>query len=164
MRKTKISTLLFIMLGVFAVAWPLFTLAERYGYFLPQVPMFVIVLLLGLSLFILYLGWQVRKLVDEEKSTWLTPVGAARVVVLAKASGLTGAFLTSWYGAQSLLGLTQAEIEAQLSRGLYAGAAFVASLVLIVCALVAEYWCRSNIDPEDPDAQPEPPHLAPEGQ
>ena len=99
-----------------------------------------------LAVVLLLLGNPVRRVVRGTATRPLDPFFAMRVLLLAKASSLTGALLVG--AAAAML------VHAVSRTGLAATPAFwpdvltgVGALVLVAAGLVVEWWCR--IPPQD---------------
>lgn len=146
--RTRWQTLLVVSLGVgvvtfgFAQWW-----VGRGGAPLPISPAVALVLL-AVSAVLYGLGRSVRRFVQGKRAP-MDPLRAFRILVLAKASALAGAAQVGFYGALAavVLGLPEAP-EAQ-AQAWSTGAAAVASLALVVVALVVEWFCR--VPPVDPE-------------
>jgi hypothetical protein len=118
--------------------------------FQPPATLYSVLFILAFGL--LLLGRPVRRLVRGKTKRPVDPFFAMRVLVLAKASSLTGALLVG--AAAAMLGYA-------VSRtGSVAVPAFwpdvltgVAALVLCIAGLIVEWWCR--IPPQDRAEQPD---------
>ncbi len=86
------------------------------------------------------LAWPVRKVAKGKAKAQVDPFYATRVVVLAKASAITGALLAGAAAgfAAYLLSRSVAPVG---SIGLFISM-FAGAVVLTVCGLIAEYMCR----------------------
>jgi hypothetical protein len=112
--------------------------------FQPPATLYSVLFILAFGL--LLLGRPIRRLVRGRTKRPVDPFYAMRVLVLAKASSLTGALL---------VGVAAALLGYAVSRtGSFAVPAFwpdlltgVAALALCVAGLVVEWWCR--IPPQD---------------
>ncbi|MFD1506420.1 DUF3180 domain-containing protein [Georgenia yuyongxinii] len=111
-----------------------------------------------LAAVLLALGRNVRRMIKRQPTS-MTPIGAARVVMLAKASALVGAALVGYFGAQLLLTLDNLAAPLPREQAWAAGFALVACLVLVGVALLVEWWCR--VPPEDDDRKTARPSGAP---
>ncbi len=109
----------------------------------------VVMLFLGGGL--LAAGWQVRKVRDGGGDGTLTPLRAARTLVFAQASALTGAVLVGWYAANLLVLLPDADIESQRSRAALFALQVVVAGALSAAGMVVQRWCRIRPRDEDDD-------------
>ena len=113
-------------------------------------PYSLAVTLVAIGLVVVLAGWPIRQTVHGKSQRRLDPFRAMRVLLLAKASTLAGALLG---------GLTVGIGVYLLSRPVLPPAAslvptivtLAASIVLVVCGLLVEHWCR--IPPEDDPEQ-----------
>lgn len=146
MRVTTWQTLLALALVVGAVAYAgLSVLESRSGTLVP-VPSLMWAGIGVIAVVVLMLGRSVRRL-TEGKVTRMDALRAARVAMLAKASALSGAAFSGYFGAQLLIGWTNLGAPALRDHAVAAGAAAFAGVVLVAAGLVVEHWCR--LPPED---------------
>lgn len=96
-------------------------------------------------------GRHVRRLVAGRPSN-LTPLQAARVAVLAKASALAGGVIAGYFAAQLLLTLDTLQAPGSRSQAWISGGSLLACVVLVVVGLLVESWCRLPPD-DDEDAE-----------
>ena len=99
-----------------------------------------VMLFLGGAL--LVAGWQVRKVRDGHAQPHVTPLRAARTLVLGQAGALTGAALVGWYVANVLVLLPDADIESQRDRIWPFVFHALVALGLSVAGMVVQRWCR----------------------
>ena len=144
----RTSTLLLAALLTTVVAW----LGLRWlapGGHVPSPGWVGLVAMLFLGGGLLVAGWQVRKVRDGSGDGRLTPLRAARTLVLGQAAALTGAVLVGWYAANLLVLLPDSDVESQRTRAaLFAVHALVAG-GLSAAGMVVQWWCR--IRPRDED-------------
>lgn len=146
MRRTSPAALLGAAVAGGAIAWLLQVALVSSGApsFIPPATLYTVLVLLAVAL--LLLGRPVRRLVRGRSTRHVDPLFAMRVVLLAKASSLTGAlgvgagvgfvaYAVSRTGTVSTPGFWPSSLTA------------VAALVLAVAGLIVEGWCR--IPPED---------------
>ncbi len=74
----------------------------------------VVMIFLGGGL--LVAGWQVKQFRDGRGTQSLSPLRAARTLVLGQAGALTGAVLVGWYAANVLILLPDSDIASQRDR------------------------------------------------
>lgn len=155
MRLTSWSTLALVALVSALVSWVVLDVAASAGILLTPSAWFTAVFLLLASAWLLVRGRGVRRMVAGER-TRMTPLLAARVVSLAKASSLTGSLLAGWFVAQ--LVWASGNAAAPLNREIMVGALIDlgASLVLVGVGMLVEHWCHVQ-PPEDDDTTPNHP-------
>ncbi len=122
---------------------------DRGGRPLP-VSAAVAVALLGFAVVLFVLGRSVRRYVLGKRRT-MDPLRAFRIFVLAKASALAGAAQLGFFAAQAVVaaGVTEsADARAQAWTDV---AAAGACLVLVLVAMLVEWFCR--VPPVDPDGE-----------
>jgi len=152
MKPTKASSVIAVILGLSVVSFLTVRLMVSNGMAIPTSPTnllialaFIAVVLLALSIPI----WRYKTALTQYKTGTrpkrIDPFYAVRVVLLAKASALTGAGFVGWHigalVAQLSLPVSFTAALLQNSFGL------VASLVLMAAAIISEQICRL---PEDP--------------
>lgn len=96
-------------------------------------------------------GRHVRRLVAGRPSN-LTPLQAARVAVLAKASALGGGGIAGYFAAQLVLTFDTLQSPGSRTQAWASGGALLACVVLVVVGLLVESWCRLPPD-DDEDAE-----------
>ena len=101
--------------------------------------------ILILAAAILLAGLEVRRWVAGRRERPLDPLVAARIAVLAKASGYTGGILLGWYVAQAVVVLPDL-VGDRRTRFLMSLISALAAAALAVAGLLAQRWCRR---PED---------------
>lgn len=110
----------------------------------------VVMAFLGAAL--LVAGWQVKQVRDGTAERFLSPLRAARTLVLGQAGALTGAVLTGWYAANALVLWPDADVESQRERMLIFAAHTVIAVLLAGTGMVVQRWCRlRGHDDEDKD-------------
>jgi hypothetical protein len=153
MKPTKTSSVIAVIFGLSVVSFLAVRLMVSNGMAIPTSPTnllialaFIAVVLLALSIPI----WRYKAALTQYKTGTrpkrVDPFYAVRVVLLAKASALTGAGFVGWHigalVAQLSLPVSFTAALLQNSFGL------VASLVLLAAAIISEQICRL---PEDPN-------------
>ena len=154
MKPTKASSVIPIVLGASVVAFFVVRLMISNGMPIPTSPTnlllalaFIAIVLLGLSVPI----WRYKTALTQYKTgarpKRVDPFYAVRVVLLAKASALTGAGFVGWHlgalVAQLSLPVSFTAALLQNSFGL------VASLVLMAAAISSEQICRLPDEPNN---------------
>jgi hypothetical protein len=107
---------------------------------------------------LLLAGWQVRKVRDGRPDPAITPLHAARTLVLGQAGALTGAVLVGWYAANALVLLPDGDVDSQRSRIWLFVLHAVVALLLAAAGMVVQAWCRlrPRDDEDDEDDGPGP--------
>lgn len=120
------------------------------------IPWLQILLLVVLSGGVLAMGLRIRRYV--RKAEPVNPVDAVRTLVLGQAAAITGAVHLGYFSAQLVLALPRLQAPDPRAQAWAAGAAIVASSVMIAAGWVAEWCCRvppSDADPSDPADPPD---------
>lgn len=117
---------------------------------LPPLTLAVALLLIGVI--IVFMALPVRKVSRGVPNARIDPFYATRVVILAKASALSGALLTGG-AAGTLAYLVSRSVAPLLGSVLTVIATGVGALLLLVAGLVAEHMCA--IPPKDGDGRPD---------
>ena len=154
MKPTKLSLLLLISIPTTLAAFFAAGFMVGRGLQVPVSPANLLITLAAISAVLLALSipiWRYRSALKQNSSQRpkrVDPFYAVRVLLLAKASSLAGALFASWH-----LGVVIFQFSgAVVVQGLVLQNAFglVASVMLIVAALITEQICRLPQD-QDPD-------------
>ena len=147
----RITTLVLAGLATTVVAWlGLRVLADSAA---PEPGWVGLAAMLFLGAGLLVAGWQVRQVRDGRPLPHVTPLRAARTLVLGQAGALTGAVLVGWYLSNVLVLLPDSDIESQRSRLWLFAAHVVVALLLAVSGMLVQRWCRlSRRDDGDENA------------
>ena len=143
----RVSTLVLTGVAVLVLAWLVMRWVEGNSRSVPDPGWIGAAAMLFLGGGILVAGWQVRKFRDGVSGATMTPLRAARTLVLGQAAALTGAALTGWYTAIILVLLPDADIESQRSRMWPFALHALVAIALAIAGLVVQRWCR--IRPRD---------------
>lgn len=119
------------------------------------IPPTVAAVLLLVAGVLFVLGRSVRRFVQGRRAP-MDPLRAFRILVLAKASALAGAALAGFYTGTALVVAGLSDAPEARTQTWSAAAAALAGVVLVVVALVVEWFCR--VPPEDSDPTREGPH------
>ena len=149
MHRTRWQTLALLAVATALVVALLLRVLASRGFAPPPVPLLVAAVLLVIAGVVLSMGWAVRQYQRGKRPT-LDPDRAARTAILAKASAITGALLTGWYGGQILVVAGDLDIASQRERAVAAAVAAVCSLILAAVGLVVEWFC--SVPPPSDDA------------
>lgn len=141
MRRTRWQTLATVTAAVTVGTYLVLRLLQGQGVTPPPVPWSVVLVCVVIAGVVLRMGWAVRQFLRGRRPD-LDPVRAARTVVLAKASSLTGSLLLGWYGGQALLFLGDLDVEPRRARAVAAAVAALGAAVLTVVGLVVERMCE----------------------
>ena len=107
----------------------------------------VVMVFLGGGL--LVAGWQVKQVRDGAAERSLSPLRAARTLVLGQAGALTGAVLAGWYVANVLTLLPDSDVDSQQGRIWILAAHVVAAVLLAAAGMLVQRWCRVHPPDED---------------
>lgn len=146
MSRTSWQSLVLLALGGGLVCFLVLEGVEARGLLPVPVPMVSAAGPALIAIVLLWLGRGVRRLVRQEPTS-MTPLGAARVVLLAKASSLVGSVLVGYFAAQVLVALDNLSAPLPREQAIGAGLALLSCLALVVVALLVEWWCR--VPPDD---------------
>lgn len=143
MKRTSISSLVLVYLVAGLIGWGVLRIWER-----PLSPWFTLAAFALVSVFLLWRGREVRRLLDG-KRTSMTPLGAAQVLATAKAAALFAA-IVGGMGFGSAVAFWPV-VSTPMGRenvifGLIVG---VSSVAVAVVGMVVERWCE--IPPDDDD-------------
>lgn len=147
----RVTTLVIAGLVMAVVAW-LVLRGLAGGGPLPEPGWIGLVAMLFLGGGLLAAGWQVRQVRDGKPLAHVTPLRAARTLVLGQAGALTGAVLVGWYVANVLALLPDVDVESQRGRIWPFVAHAVVALLLSGAGMLVQRWCR--LRPRDDDEAP----------
>jgi hypothetical protein len=154
MKPTKLSLLLLISLPTTIAAFFVASFMVGRGLQVPVSPINLLITLAAISAVLLALSipiWRYRNAL-KQKSTQrpkrVDPFYAVRVLLLAKASSLAGVLFASWHLGVIFFQLTGPVVVQSLVLQNVFG--FIASVMLVVAALITEQICRLPQD-QDPD-------------
>jgi hypothetical protein len=151
--RTKPVTLLLLAALGGTTLWFVETALAASGRPVLIPPFTLAVALVLIGGIIVVMAWPVRRVARGDRTRRVDPFYATRVVMLAKASSLSGALLAG--GGLGIAGylLSRSVLPAVGSVSM-AIATAVGALLLLVGGLVAEHWC--TIPPDDPDKRQDP--------
>ena len=154
MKPTKLSLLLLISLPTTIAAFFVASFMVGRGLQVPVSPINLLITLAAISAVLLALSipiWRYRSAL-KQKSTprpkRVDPFYAVRVLLLAKASSLAGVLFAGWHLGVIVFQLSGAVVVQGLVLQNVFG--FIASVMLVVAALITEQICRLPQD-QDPD-------------
>jgi hypothetical protein len=154
MKPTKLSVVLVIVFGVTVVSFLAVRLLVANGMAVPASPTNLLVTLAAIAVILLALTipiWRYKASLTQytkgPRPKRVDPFYAVRVVLLAKASAITGSGFVGWHlGAM----IAQLSLPVSFTAALLPNSfGLVASVVLTVAAIVAEQICRLPDEPKD---------------
>jgi len=154
MKPTKASLVLVVVTGVTVLSFLAVRLMVSNGMAVPVSPTNLIVTLAAIALILLGLSvpiWRYKASLTQytkgPRPKRVDPFYAVRVVLLAKASAITGSGFVGWHlGAM----IAQLSLPVSFTAALVQNSfGLVASVVLTVAAIVAEQICRLPDEPKD---------------
>jgi hypothetical protein len=154
MKPTKASVVLVIVFGVTVLSFVAVRLLVANGMAVPASPTNLLVTLAAIALILLGLTipiWRYKASLTQytkgPRPKRVDPFYAVRVVLLAKASAITGSGFVGWHlGAM----IAQLSLPVSFTAALLQNSfGLVASVVLTVAALVSEQICRLPDEPKD---------------
>jgi hypothetical protein len=137
-----VTTLVLAALGMTVVAWLLLRWIMSGGNAVPDPGWVGAAAMLFLAGGLLAAGLQVRRVRDGAPNPAITPLRAARTLVLAQAGALTGAVLVGWYLANALVLLPDADVESQRGRIWPFAIHALVALLLSGAGMLVQHWCR----------------------
>jgi hypothetical protein len=153
MKSTKISTLVLVtafssVVSIFAVR-----LLVANGNPLPVSPVNLLITLVAIALVIIALSLPIlnykNALNKKPAPKRVDPFYAVRVLLLSKASSISGSIFLGWHiGAVTSQLLSPVTVGSALIQN---GAGVVASLALVVSSVATEHICRLPDDPDSTD-------------
>jgi len=156
MRPTNPATL--VVAGLVAAALSWLAISNFYSD-IPRLPWLPVVTMAALAVLEGYAAFTTKARIDRRPGREpIDPLLVARFVVLAKASSLAGAIFAGLYGGVTAWLLVEQQRPGQqlyVTKDLPAAVAgFVASVALVVAALLLERACRVPHKPDESDDEP----------
>ncbi len=148
-RTSAISLIVLGVTGAAAAGFLQMALASA-GRPVLQLPVTLPLALVAIGAIVIALAVPIRRMTRGSTSGPVDPFYATRVVMLAKASSLSGSLLTGAAIGMVAYLFTRA-VTPGASSAIPAIAGLVGAAVLVTCGLVAEAMCR--IPPNDDDAE-----------
>jgi hypothetical protein len=156
MKPTKLSLLVLISLPTTIAAFFAASFMVGRGLQVPVSPTNLLITLAAIAAVLLALSipiWLYRnalKQTSTQRPKRVDPFYAVRVLLLAKASSLAGVIFASWHLGVVIFQLSGAVIVQGLV--LQNAFGFIASVMLVIAALITEQICRL---PQDQDPEPD---------
>jgi hypothetical protein len=141
------SQLVSITLMVGLVSWIGWRLYLNAGHLLGPASWVSAVLIVAMAVLVVAAGLPVRRFLRGEARKTLSPIRAARTLVLAQAAALTGSAVLGWYAAQVAHALADVDLPGYRSLLWRLLALTAASLVLVAAGMLTQRMCR--VDPPD---------------
>jgi len=150
--KSRMSVIKFSWLAVIAliaavVGWLVTVLVNRVGFPTPVLPYSALITLALVIVIVLILGLRVRRWRNGNHERELSPILAARTLILAQASAYAGALILGWHLGILVDALMATFYGASISLLGPPAALIVGSLAMIAVGIMVERFCR--IPPED---------------
>jgi hypothetical protein len=153
-RGIPVTTLVIAALTAAVLGWLGLRWWVDSGHAMPQLSWVGVAAILVLAGGLLAAGWPVKKLRDGVAEHVVSPLRAARVLVLAQAGALTGAVLFGWYAAGVLVLLPDVDVASIRSDVWMLVAHAGSAAVLSAAGLVVQSWCRI-VPPDEDETGPE---------
>ena len=154
MKPTKMSVVLIIVFGVTVLSFLAVRLLVANGMAVPASPTNLLVTLAAIAVILLALTipiWRYKASLTQytkgPRPKRVDPFYAVRVVLLAKASAITGSGFVGWHlGAM----IAQLSLPVSFTAALLQNSfGLVSSVVLTLAAIAAEQICRLPDEPKD---------------
>jgi hypothetical protein len=141
-----------IALVVGLLSWLGWRLYLNGGHLLGPASWVSAVMLVAMAILVIGAGLPVRRFLRGEARKSLSPIRAARTLVLAQAAALTGSGVLGWYAAQVAHALGDLDLPGYRELLWRLLALCVASLVLTTAGMLTQRMCRVD-PPEDRDSR-----------
>ena len=154
MKPTKTSLVLVTVFGITVLSFLAVRLLVANGMAVPASPTNLLVTLAAIAVILLALTipiWRYKASLSQyskgPRPKRVDPFYAVRVLLLAKASAITGSVFVGWHlGAM----IAQLSLPVSFTAALLQNSfGLVASVVLTIAAIVAEQICRLPDEPKD---------------
>ncbi len=152
-KGIRLSQLVAVAVLVGGLGWVGLKVYLNRGNLLPYVSWVSAVTVVLAAALVLAAGLPVRTFLRGQATRTLSPIRAARTLVLAQAAAITGAGVTGWYVAVLALVVPDLELASAQSLLWPAVAAAVGGAVLATVGLVVQRMCRID-PPDDPPGRP----------
>lgn len=170
MKPTKISTLVANAVATTGIAYLVVTLMVGAGYAVPVSGINLVLTMPAIGLVNLVLVLPIMRYkkaladfmmgVGGRRPRRPEPFYAVRVLTIAKASALAGAWFAGWHLGVVAVQLTNQELTEAVWREAFGG---IGSVLLVVAALIAERICRLPDDGDDKKSAGQPAEPKPTG-
>jgi hypothetical protein len=140
-----------IALAVGLLSWLGWRVYLNTGHLLGPSSWVSSVLLVAMAVLVLSAGLPVRRFLRGEARKPLSPIRAARTLVLAQAAALTGSALVGWYAAQALHAVADLSLPDYRMLLWQLLAACAAAVLLTAAGMATQRMCRVDPPPRDDD-------------
>jgi hypothetical protein len=147
------SQLVSIALVVGLVSWIGWRFYLNAGHLLGPASWVSAVLIVAMADLVVAAGLPVRRFLRGEARKTLSPIRAARTLVLAQAAALTGSAVLGWYAAQVAHALADVDLAGYRSLLWRLLALSAASMGLTAAGMLTQRMCRVD-PPSDRDQRP----------
>jgi hypothetical protein len=145
-RGVRWSLLAMVALVVGVVSWVGWRFWLASGHLLGGASWVSAVLLVVMAALVIGAGLPVRRFLRGRATKPLSPIRAARTLVLAQAAALTGSAVLGWYAAQVAHAVAEIDLPGYRSVLWRLLALCVGAVVLAVAGMVTQAWCRVDGD------------------
>lgn len=152
-RGLRWAQLAAIVVVVGLLSWLGWRLYLNNGHLLGPASWVSAVMIVAMAVLVVAAGLPVRRFLRGEARKSLSPIRAARTLVLAQAAALTGAGVLGWYAAQVAHALAELDLPGYRSLLWKLLALCFASAVLMTAGMVTQRMCRVD-PPRDLDRDP----------
>ncbi|WP_270887237.1 DUF3180 domain-containing protein [Pedococcus sp. 5OH_020] len=150
-RGLRWSQLAAITVVVGVIAWMGWRLYLNRGHLLGPASWVSSVLIVVMAILVVAAGLPVRRFLRGEARRPLSPIRAARTLVLAQAAALTGAAVLGWYAAQAAHAISDLDLPGYRDLLWRLLALCVAALVLTAAGMLTQRMCRVEPPEDDTD-------------
>jgi hypothetical protein len=150
-RGLRISHLVGVALVVGALSWMGWSVYVGTGELLPPSTWVSSVILVVTAALVLAAGLPVRRFLQGRATRPLSPIRAARTLVLAQAAALTGAGVLGYYAAQVVIIAPDLDLPGYRSLLWRLLALCAGALLLAAAGMATQRMCR--IEPSDEDRE-----------
>ena len=144
-RGLRWTQLAAIALVVGLVSWLGWRLYLNAGHLLGPASWVSAVVIVAMAVLVVGAGLPVRRFLRGESHKTLSPIRAARTLVLAQAAALTGSAVLGWYAAQVAHALADVDLAGYRALLWRLLALTASSLVLTAAGMLTQRMCR--VDP-----------------
>lgn len=130
------------------VGYTIVPLTEHFNATAPTIQWASVAVLAVIAVVLLTLAYSTYRTVHRERGL-IEAHRAVNFLLLAKACSLTGSFVAGGYAGFGVQFLDQLDIVLPRERAIRSFSAAVASVAIVICALLLERACRVPSDPDD---------------
>jgi hypothetical protein len=145
------SLLAMVVLVVGALSWVGWRFWLSSGHLLGGASWVSSILLVVMAALVIGAGLPVRRFLQGRATKPLSPIRAARTLVLAQAAALTGSAVLGWYAAQVAHALADLDLPGYRGVLWRLLALCLGAVVLAVAGMVTQAWCRIDGSGRDGD-------------